>query len=694
MNWSDQVRDNMRLTCLRILSTSLLVIVLSTLHANAQIPGDSLVLEGDFIRTGVSNNGTLGVGGNTSPGFIFDATGTRDFNPANDYLTPGSPHEGFSVRHGGSSLYQNNNTGSQQIGIAAAPTVVAPATSGFDNSVTWAGSVAGEFSITHDYGLDDDSKQTQISTTITALSDLTDVRFSRWIDPDSGGTSSINTRGNTSLGLAPEDWVNSESETNGATLGLYSNDATPHNIGIDPSWSTDPNFYIAGTGDTVGDHTIGIGFSLGDLLNGESITVIYAYAVSADADDFDLGGGYAPRATTLNQVRLAEYLDVLGSDTPAGLATALGVVSPLTDPEFQVALDQLGGALYGSISNVNLQHTSYYLSHLATRFRGRMEPGKPLSSSGFVDATPTLSSVMLVSFDQPISYEQPCNHCRTPLCCQQHSGWIAGYGLGGRADSDGNADGFDYGLGGTQFAVERAFSRNWMGGIWGNMAWGNVDGQNLNERASLENYHFGGHLVGFDGCDYWIAMAGAGVNTADVSRTLSSGSLSQTASGDVAGMQTNVYIERGRSHSWRGMRVQPFGALQYVYLFQDDFTETGAGALNLSVGDVNSHSLRSVLGGRVSSSYCTRHGRRWTPEVRASWMHEFLDTNQVFSSNFAGATGAFAVDGVDLGRDWANVGVGVSLQVSANSRLFGGYDAQLNDHQVWHVGSGGFEAVW
>lgn len=672
-----------------IVATSLLAIGCLALNANAQIPGDSLVLEGDYIRTGVSNNGTLGVGGNTSPGYIFDATGTGDFNTANDYLTPGSPHEGFSVRHDGSGIYVNNNTGTIQIGPAAAPTAVGSGTSGFDNSVTWSGSVAGEFNITHDYGLNNDAKQVEISTTITALSDLTGLRFSRWIDPDSGGTSSINTRGNAALGLAPENWVNSESETNGATLGIYSNDPATHNTGIDPGWSTDPDFYIAGTGDTVGDHTIGMGFSLGDLLTGESITFVYLYAVSADADDFDLGGGYAPRAMTLNQMRLAEYLDMLGGDTPAGLAAALDVVSPLSDPEFQAALNQLDGALYGSISNVNLQHTSYYLSHIATRFRSHMQPGQPLSSSGFVDTTPVVTPVMLVS------YEQPCSCGRTPRsCCPKRGGWIAGYGLGGQADSDGNADGFEYGLGGTQFAVERAFSRNWMGGIWGNIAWGNVDGRNLNERASLENHHFGGHLVGFDGCDYWIALAGAGVNTAEVNRTISSGALSQTAHGDVAGMQTNVYLERGRSVCWQGMWVQPFAALQYVYQFQDNFTETGAGALNLVVDDVHSHSLRSVLGARVSRSYRTRRDRLVSPELRGSWMHEFLDSNQAFNSAFVGTTGSFVVDGVDLGRDWANVGGGVSLQLGANSRLFSGYDAQFNDHQVWHVGSGGFEAVW
>ena len=34
--------------------------------------GTSLEMQGDYVLTGISNNGTLGVGGNTSPGFVFD----------------------------------------------------------------------------------------------------------------------------------------------------------------------------------------------------------------------------------------------------------------------------------------------------------------------------------------------------------------------------------------------------------------------------------------------------------------------------------------------------------------------------------------------------------------------------------------------------------------------------------------------
>lgn len=659
----------------------------------AQVPADSVVLQGDYIRTGVSNNGTLGVGNSIEPGFQFDPTGSGDFTGAADYLTPGIPWEGFTVSHTGGS-YTNNNTGTQAIGTPIAP--VSPGASGQDNSATWTGTVAGEFTVQHQYGFNDEEKRVNIQTTITALTNLSQLKFARFIDPDSGGSASINTRGNPTLGLAPQDWVNSESETNGATLGLFTDSDTPHNTGIILfPWSENPDDYLAGTDAGTGDNSIGVAFEIGDLLLGEMIVLNYLYAVSADVNDFDLGDDFADRAITPNQMELAGFIDGVGPGAPMGLTDAFRSIFPLGDADFLNALDQINGSIYGSISTANLQHTSHFLSQLATRFRARMAPGDPLTSSGFVQAKKQ-PEFMLVSYNQPACGCQGCG-CQTCGCCRDrclHRAWVSGYGIGGNLQTDGNAGGFDYSLGGTQFVVEKPLSSNWSYGSWANMAWGTLDGTTLDERADLESYQFGGQLVGFDGCDYWIGLAGLGYNDADVIRSITAADLDYTATGSAEGWQGNLYLERGRSFRIRRLVAQPYAALQYIHLRQNQLTESGAEALNLGVSGLDANSLRSILGGRFTSTFCTRSGQRVTPELRAAWFHEFLDTYQVFTGGFAGTTGGFAVRGLDLGRDWANLGGGLNLELNRHARLFGGYDVQVNDHQTLHAGSGGVEVLW
>ncbi len=51
-----------------------LVVLPCLLTANA-----SIILEGDYVKTAVSENGTLGFGGNTAPGLLHDALGSGFF---------------------------------------------------------------------------------------------------------------------------------------------------------------------------------------------------------------------------------------------------------------------------------------------------------------------------------------------------------------------------------------------------------------------------------------------------------------------------------------------------------------------------------------------------------------------------------------------------------------------------------------
>ncbi|NQY65081.1 MAG: PEP-CTERM sorting domain-containing protein [Alteromonadaceae bacterium] len=123
-------------------------------------------------------------------------------------------------------------------------------------------------------------------TTITALSDLTDLSFLRAIDPDMpSSTFTLNNRGYGSL--SENDWVNSENEGNGLTLGLYSNSDVTHNTGI-TNFTTNHSDYLSGTDLGDGDNTIGLAFDLGDLAAGSSIDFDYYYVMGDTPDSVDI----------------------------------------------------------------------------------------------------------------------------------------------------------------------------------------------------------------------------------------------------------------------------------------------------------------------------------------------------------------------------------------------------------------------
>ena len=120
------------------------------------------ILENSYIRAGVNGTaGTLGSGGNTSPGLLYDSTGTGTFNTGYDYLTPGSPFDGFAVKVDGTN-YTNNNGGG--LGITGDGIGLTNGT----NTLSWTGGVAGVFDITNIYSLGTTSQYVDITTRITA----------------------------------------------------------------------------------------------------------------------------------------------------------------------------------------------------------------------------------------------------------------------------------------------------------------------------------------------------------------------------------------------------------------------------------------------------------------------------------------------------------------------------------------------
>ena len=246
----------------------------------------SIILEGDFVKTAISDNGTLGFGGTTTPGLLHDATGTGTFGL--DYLTPGSPWEIFSINSDQSGLLTNNNTGS--IAISGLLSDIS-GSSAYDNAVNWTGTYNTLFSISTDTYFNNGDERVSFNTTITAMDDLSALSFLRAIDPDpdnypGGSANTDNGRGFGSL--AAEDWVHSVGSLSGLTLGLYSDSSVTHNTGITGPWSPDPVNYLAGTDAGNGDYAIGIAFDIGSLMTGESSSFEYHYVMGDQLSTVDI----------------------------------------------------------------------------------------------------------------------------------------------------------------------------------------------------------------------------------------------------------------------------------------------------------------------------------------------------------------------------------------------------------------------
>lgn len=250
-----------------------------------------VTLTGNYLQVGISDRGTFGSNGSTPPGIRHDPTGLQNFCPGgicNDYLTPGTPHDGFSIVTGQSGVMTNSNNGASSFGTGSPTLLAGAAALGYDNAASWTGSNA-LLSVTNSYFFNDGDEIIRIITTITALQELTDVAFGRSNDPDPdvnlhGSFATVNTRGDSTT--APENLVSSAGAVSGLVLGILNLPGDPYlsNTGISSFCCSPDNPYnvLAGYGPTApgsitGDYGLQMAWDIGDLATGQSATINYAF---------------------------------------------------------------------------------------------------------------------------------------------------------------------------------------------------------------------------------------------------------------------------------------------------------------------------------------------------------------------------------------------------------------------------------
>jgi hypothetical protein len=276
----------------------LMSIIGGTATVNFPTPVSTIDATGSYVRFGMNSLGTLGSGGSTSPGLLFDSTGTSTFNTSYDYLTPGSPFDGFTVKalnaDGTTDFqYKNNN---QDLGFGGTgPTNitgylydfsgVAYRGNTYDHRGVWIGEVP-EFKIENDTHMNNSWMWVNIDTRIEAKVAIDTLYFGRYIDPDAVAAAGDSSRTDNALGygvIPTTNVVFSEAQTSKYALGMYTAQAGNVGAGISSSWTTDPINYFNGVNNGAGDYTIGLGFKVTGLAVGDIVKFSYAYIFGPSA---------------------------------------------------------------------------------------------------------------------------------------------------------------------------------------------------------------------------------------------------------------------------------------------------------------------------------------------------------------------------------------------------------------------------
>lgn len=274
--------------------------------------------------------------------------------------------------------------------------------------------------------------------------------------------------------------------------------------------------------------------------------------------------------------------------------------------------------------------------------------------------------------------------------------WLAGQGILADIDqADGDLSDVRYDTASVTAGLDYKVTRELYVGALFN--WGYTDGplNGTGSRFELDTYQ-GGLYTGYQSADSgWFAhgYVVGGATEYDQSREIAFGTIRRTASSSPEGWQLTSGAKGGylfdldRGGNWQ---IGPSLGLFYTHLEVDGYTETGAGSLNLAVGQQDVDSLRSALGGKLTGRWQVATDFAIVPTVTAEWLHEFLDGSEGLNGAFSDpAAGSFIIQTRDNDEDYGLIGLGVNFLVGDEWSAFVSYDALFNDQYLGHGIGGG-----
>jgi len=380
-------------------------------------------------------------------------------------------------------------------------------------------------------------------------------------------------------------------------------------------------------------------------------------------------------ASTQNQSAVGTALDNITLTSTGGLFDMINTLGAQSTADQRQSLGQLSGDIFGSTQTIGLQVGDVFQQRLNSR----------LINNGQLLAGAVTNPVASDTSDDARG-QSPNNSA---------FGWMLGYGVAGNLRSDGNAGGVHYSQGGGLYGIDFGSDESGVIGIAGGNSYvGFRDG--LDSSGQLTAYQVGLYALKHNEQAYWLGTTNYGYDSFGTNRTVNVGGQNQYLHGNFDAHQLGAYTEAGLKVDAGLIQLQPLIGLQYLYLAQQGFDESGGpAALNVSANQANS--LRTQLGGRIVVERLTgRFGEVWTPYWHGRWVSELLDNDHIVNASFNGAPtgGVFTTHGNRLGSNYAVLGKGLQVQLNEKWSLFGNYDLMIGGRIDAHTGAFGAVYVW
>ncbi|MBP0484414.1 autotransporter outer membrane beta-barrel domain-containing protein [Sagittula salina] len=288
----------------------------------------------------------------------------------------------------------------------------------------------------------------------------------------------------------------------------------------------------------------------------------------------------------------------------------------------------------------------------------------------------------------------------SPWSTAAFSGFVTGFGSRAEVDGQNGASGFESTTRGYALGVEASLpdlGSNTRFGLSLGQAQGSTDLDSRAQSSDVDTTLFGLYgATGAGALESGFALSGAagyGWHDIHTERRIAFGAVNSTAKADydaqtlsgTIGARYNMVRPAPFAGGTGTVVVSPFGSLSLARTKSDAFTETGAGALNLSgkseTRDTGTVSLGVAVSGRFEMGQAV-----WQPTLSLAGEHVFGDTGQSATLKLAGSPTSFGVNNPGESRNRLRLGLGTSVSMGNGATLQVGTESVFSKDRTEFAG--------
>jgi uncharacterized protein with beta-barrel porin domain len=355
------------------------------------------------------------------------------------------------------------------------------------------------------------------------------------------------------------------------------------------------------------------------------------------------------------------------------LATLIGNVGALPGAGQAVALETLAGDVNANMLEASMAGMREFNGMLAKRLGGDCNTDNVLSNPG--------SQVSSLHTQLGNSASQG-----------SLSAWACGYGSFDNVSTSGSVNGYSATLAGMVAGLEYQPDSLNLFRVGFGYGHDDLDVNSISETAIMNQVQlgaYGQHSFFKDSTlnAYVGGSTAVGYNFINTNRAISVEG--ETASASPTSYNASASVLIGFTTHIRSFTVEPVLSEEYIYQNQSGFTESGAGAADLSVSGRSMNSLRSSLGTQVSNSYPLQGGMKLTPQIHAAFIYDVLDVAPSLGESIAGQ--GFTINSANPGRMGVQGGAGATLDMGKGLAAYADYNGTLKAHEANNFILAGFK---